>query len=75
MMHTPMQKWVDTQPNDKTLADYIKRKKEEEYTNKTFEEWIDSPFFEFGGREVTRREWWTATEITAAEYAWKAARE
>lgn len=70
-----MQKWIYTQPKEKTLADYIKRKKEEEYVNKTFEEWLDTPFFEFSGRKITRREWWTYTEIETASQAWKAARE
>ena len=70
MMHKPMHKadgQYDKGGPDKTLKDYIER-------IKTFEEWIVSPFFEFGGKVMTRKEWYTASEIQAAKEAWKVAR-
>lgn len=66
MMHTPVQHWVETQPT-KEESPFFKYK--------SFDEWMASPYFEWVGRTVTRREWWTDTEINTAEMAWKAARE
>ena len=59
MTHTPMQHW--TPPLVTEL--------------KTFEEWLDEPFFEFVGRPITRRMWWMDNEIAAAKEAWEEARK
>lgn len=70
MMHIPMQKWN----GDKTLADYIQRKTDTP-PKKTFDEWLDEPYFELNERSVTRRSWWTDSEIDAASKAWEEARK
>jgi hypothetical protein len=81
MMHIPMQKWNEKpdltlagQQSDKTLADYIKRK-DDSPPKKTFDEWMDEPYFELNDRTTSRRQWWTDSEIDAAKDAWASARE
>jgi len=77
MMHIPMQKWgqqASPGKNDKTLADYIARK-DDSKPKKTFDEWLDEPYFELGDRVVTRREWWSPSEIDCAKDTWTEARK
>jgi hypothetical protein len=42
---------------------------------KTFDEWMDEPYFELNNRTTSRRQWWTDSEIDAAKDAWASARE
>lgn len=77
MMHIPMQKWgQEAGPGkpDQTLGDYIKRK-DDSKPKKTFDEWMDEPYFALGDRVVTRREWWSPSEIACAKDTWTEARK
>jgi len=78
MMHIPAHKNKQNpagQMNtDLTLADYIARK-DDSKPKKTFDEWLDEPYFKLGDRVVTRREWWSPSEIDCAKDTWTEARK
>ena len=69
---------VNTDEKMKLLSDYIKQVQKQETPPpkpKTFDEWLNEPWYTFYATPKTRRDIWEPSEIEAARLAWEEARK